>query len=83
LLGGAGDDLGEGVTVLVRVLGEQAGEVAFEGLGSLAPLEVDAEGGEELSQFGQWGAGSVRDSDRLHALSTDQVRTRVQMTKSY
>jgi hypothetical protein len=62
LLGGAGDDLREGVAVLVRVLGEQAGEVAFQGLGSFAPLEVDAERCEELGQSGQRGAGRVGDS---------------------
>jgi hypothetical protein len=72
LLGSAGDDLGEGVTVLVRVLGEQSGEVAFQGLRPLAPLEVDVEGGEELGQFGQWSAGGVGDPGRLHALSTNQ-----------
>ncbi len=38
-------DLSDGVAVLVGVLGEQSGEVAFESLGSLAPLEVEAEGG--------------------------------------
>ena len=70
LLGGAGDDLGDGVAVLVGVLGEQPGEVAFQGLGSLAPLEVDAEGGEELGQFGQRSAGDVWDSLGSHALST-------------
>jgi hypothetical protein len=52
LLGGARDDLGEGVAVLVGVLGEQTGEVAFEGLGSLTPPEVDAEGSEELGELG-------------------------------
>jgi hypothetical protein len=72
LLGGAGDDLGEGVAVLVRVLGEQSGEVAFEGLRALAAREVDAEGGEELGQFGQRGAGGVRDPVRLHTRSTNQ-----------
>ena len=35
LLVGARDDLGDGVAVLVVVLGQQAGEVAFQGL---APL---------------------------------------------
>ena len=58
LLGGAGDDLGDGVAVLVGVLGEQPGEVAFEGLRPLAPLEVDAEGGEELGQFGSGVLGA-------------------------
>ena len=71
LLGGAGDDLGEGVAVLVGVLGEQPGEVAFQGLAALAPLEMDAEGFEELGQFGQRGAGHLRDSLGSHALSTN------------
>jgi len=76
LLGGAGDDMSESVAVLVGMLGEQSGEVAFEGLGSLAPLEVDAEGGEELGQFGQRGAGSVRDSGSLHTRSAAKVQQR-------
>jgi hypothetical protein len=70
LLGGAGDDLGEGIAVLVGVLGEQPGEVAFQGLAALAPLEVDAERLEELGQFGERGAGDLRDSLGSHALST-------------
>jgi hypothetical protein len=70
LLGGAGDDLGDGVAVLVGVLGQEAGEVAFQGLRPLAPLEVDAGGGEELGQVGQRCAGGVRDSGGLHPLST-------------
>jgi hypothetical protein len=66
LLGGAGDDLGEGVAVRVGVLGEQAGEVAFQGGRPLAAGEVDTEGGEELGEFWQWGTGSVWDSGGLH-----------------
>ena len=53
LLAGLWDDLGEGVAVLVGVRGEQPSEVAFQGLGPLAPVEVDPEGGEELGQLGQ------------------------------
>ena len=69
LLGGPRYDLGDGVAVLVGVLGEQPGEVAFQCLGSLAPVEVDTEGGEELGQLGQWSARGVWDSSRFHALT--------------
>jgi hypothetical protein len=71
LLGGPRYDLGDGVAVLVGVLGEQPGEVAFQCLGSLAPVEVDTEGGEELGQLGQWSARGVWDSSRFHALTTN------------
>src|SRR5271166_519220 len=71
LLGGPRDDLGDGVAVLVGVLGEQPGEVALQCLGSLAPVEVDTEGGEELGQLGQWSARGVWDSSRFHALTTN------------
>jgi hypothetical protein len=70
LLGGAGDDLGDGVAVLGGQFGEQSGEVAFQCRGPLTPVEVDAEGREELSQLGQWSAGSEGDSGRLHTAST-------------
>jgi hypothetical protein len=43
LLGSAGDDGGDGVAVLVLVLGQQAGEVAFQGSGALTAREVKAE----------------------------------------
>jgi len=72
LLGGSGDDLGDGVTVLVGMFGEQPGEIAFEGLSPLAPLELDAERREELGQFGQRSAGSVRNSVGVHDHSTDR-----------
>ena len=62
LLGGAGDDLGDGVAVLVGVLGEQAGEVAFEAAGALAAGEVDAERFQELGQFRQRLRGCLQDS---------------------
>ena len=39
LLGGAGDDLGEGIAVLVGVLGEQSAEVAFQGPAALEVLQ--------------------------------------------
>ena len=71
LLGGPRYDLGDRVAVLVGVLGEQPGEVAFQCLGSLAPVEVDTEGGEELGQLGQWSARGVWDSSRFHALTTN------------
>src|SRR5262249_569790 len=70
LLGGAGDDLGEGVAVLVGVLGEQPGEVAFQGLSALAPPEMDPERIEELGQLGHRCTGDLRDSLGSHALST-------------
>ena len=69
LLGGPRDDLGDGVAVLVGVLGEQPSEVAFQCPGALAPVEVDTEGGEELGQLGQWSARGVWDSSRFHALT--------------
>src|SRR5208337_4058885 len=71
LLGGPRYDLGDGVAVLVGVLGEQPGEVALQCLGSLAPVEVDTEGGEELGQLGQWSTRGVWDSSRFHALTTN------------
>ena len=63
LLRGARDDLGDGIAVLVRVFGEHPGEVAFQGAGGLAPLEVDVEGGQELGQFRQRLRRSVREAD--------------------
>ena len=71
LLGGAGDDLGDGIAVLVGVLGQQPGEVAFQGLPPLGAAEVDMEGGEELVQLRQWSARGVWDSSRFHALTTN------------
>ena len=53
LLVGAGDDLGDGVAVLVGVLGQQAGQVAFQGLPPLGAAEVDVEGSQELVQLRQ------------------------------
>jgi hypothetical protein len=55
------------------MLGEQSGEVAFEALGALAAVEVGAERGEELGQFGQRGARCVWDSGRFHTRSTIEV----------
>ena len=52
LLGGAGDDLGDGVAILVGLLGQQPGEVAFEGGGALAAGEVDAERLQEPASSG-------------------------------
>ncbi|MDB5348857.1 MAG: hypothetical protein JWN86_104 [Planctomycetota bacterium] len=60
LLGSVGDDFGDRVAVLIGMLGERSGEVTFEGLSPLAPLEVDGEGGEELGQFGQPARRSSR-----------------------
>jgi hypothetical protein len=70
LLGGVGDNLGDGVAVLVGMLGEQSAEVTFQGLAALTPLKLDAERVEELGQFGQRGGGGMRYSSRFHALST-------------
>src|SRR5262249_50087603 len=50
LLGSAVDDLGEGVAVLVGMLGQHPGEVAFQGVGGLGAGEVDVEGAQELVQ---------------------------------
>ena len=62
LLGGAGDDLGDGVAVLVGLLGQQAGEVAFQGGGALAAGEVDVERFQELGQFRQRFRRCLQDS---------------------
>ncbi len=83
LLGGAGDDPGEGVAVLVGMLGEQAGEVASQGPRPLAAPEVDAEGGKEFGQLGQRDAGGVGDSGTLHTRSTSQASVLVHLTKQY
>jgi hypothetical protein len=61
---------------LIGKLGEQPGEVASQRLGALAPLEVDAEGYEELGQFGQRGAGRVWDSSGLHTRSTTRTESK-------
>ena len=58
LLGGAGDDLGEGIAVLVGVLGEQSGEVAFQGLAALAPPEMDAERFRNSASSGSGSRGA-------------------------
>ena len=50
LRGGVGDDRGEGIAVLVEVLGEQAGEIAFEDLISFAASELNMERAKELVQ---------------------------------
>jgi len=50
LLGSAGDDLSEGVAVLVGVLGQHPREVAVQGVGGLGTGEVDVEGAQELVQ---------------------------------
>src|SRR5262249_44294623 len=50
VVGSAGDDLGEGVAVLVGMLGQHPGEVAFQGVGGLGAGEVDVEGAQELVQ---------------------------------
>lgn len=83
LLGGAGDDPGEGVAVLVGMLGEQAGGVAFQGLRPLAAPGVDAEGVEEFGQLGRRDAGGVGDSGTLHTRTTSQASVLVHLTKQY
>src|SRR5581483_7882177 len=60
LLGGAGDVLGNGVAVFVGQFGEQAGEVAFEGVGPFAATEVEAERLQERGQLGQRLRGGLR-----------------------
>lgn len=60
LLGGPWHRLGDGVAILVGQFGEQAGEVAFEGVGTLGAGEVHAEGSEELGQFRQRLSRSLR-----------------------
>ena len=60
LLVGAGDDLGEGVAVLVVVLGQQAGEVAFQGLPPLGAAEVDVERAQEFVQLRQGRGRGMR-----------------------
>ena len=71
LLGGPRYGLGRWCRSSCWGAGEQPGEVAFQCLGSLAPVEVDTEGGEELGQLGQWSARGVWDSSRFHALTTN------------
>ena len=51
LLGRAGDESGEGVAVLVRVLGQQAGAVPLQGGRPFPPSELNPERGEELGQL--------------------------------
>ena len=81
LLGGARDDLGEGIAVLVGVLGEQSGEVAFQRLATLAPPEMDTERFEELGQFGHRSPRGVRNSGGSHALNYEFDSSAVQLTK--
>src|SRR5262249_52946985 len=81
LFGGPWDDLSDGIAVLVGVLGEQPREVTFEGLRSLAPVEVDSEGGEELGKFGHRGPRGVRKSGSSHALNYEFDPPVVQLTK--
>src|SRR5205823_4336016 len=50
LLGSAGDDLGEGVAVLVGMLGQHPREVTFQGVCGLGTGEVDVEGAQKLVQ---------------------------------
>jgi hypothetical protein len=53
LLVGAGDDLGDGVAILVLVLSQQSRQVAFQGLPPLGAAEVNVERPQELVQFRQ------------------------------
>ena len=62
LLGGAGDDLGDGVAILVGLLGQEAGEVAFQSGGALAAGEVNVERFQELGQFRQRFRRCLQDS---------------------
>ena len=56
----AGNDLGQGVAVLVGVLGEHPGEVALQGVSGLGAREVDVEGTKELVQSRHRLRGSQR-----------------------
>ena len=82
LFGGARDDLGQSVAILVGVLGQQPGEVAFEALGSLAAVEVDTKGSEELREPGQWSARCVWDPGSFIPFLRI-LPTKVQLTKQY
>ena len=59
LFGGARDDSGNGVAVLVGMFGEHPGEVAFQGVGGLGTGEVDVEGTQKLVQCRHWRPAHV------------------------
>ena len=63
LLGGAGNILGKGIAVLVGQFGQQPSQVTFQGVGPLAPGEMDPERIEERGQLGHRLGGSLQDAD--------------------
>ena len=59
LFGGPWNDLSDGIAVLVGMLGEQAGEAALQGVGSLGALELNVEGPRETRPAQQCSARGV------------------------
>ena len=78
LLIGVGDDVGQGVTVLVRMLTEQPGHILTQGLGAGRLGKMDPQRRQKLRQLGQGcprGVGEPLEWLRLllHAPSVAQI----------
>ena len=84
LLGGPRYDLGDGGAVLVGALGKQPGEVAFQCLGSLAPVEWTRKGTRKGARNSANSGSGVPGACGIRVVFMPLLRisrTKVQLTK--